>query len=238
MLGAGEPVRVRADQRVLFRILNASATMAHRLALPGHEFRVVALDGNAVPKPAAVPMLDLAPGERVDALVEMKHPGKWVLGEVNDKQRTAGAGIVVEYAGAAGKPVWKTPAPFTWDWRLFSNGGQLAEPDIRIPIVIEPRNNGNLWAINGKSYPNTDIIRARAGVRNRLIFENRSDMAHPVHLHRHSLELAPGLLKDVIMLPGKGKLEADFTADSPGPSLFHCHQQFHMDFGFMALLQY
>jgi len=27
-------------------------------------------------------------------------------------------------------------------------------------------------------------------------------------------------------------------ATSPGPSLFHCHQQFHMDFGFMALMKY
>ena len=35
MLGAGEPIRVRPGQRVLFRILNASATMPHRLALPG-----------------------------------------------------------------------------------------------------------------------------------------------------------------------------------------------------------
>jgi FtsP/CotA-like multicopper oxidase with cupredoxin domain len=30
----------------------------------------------------------------------------------------------------------------------------------------------------------------------------------------------------------------DFTADNPGLTLFHCHQQMHMDFGFMALFDY
>ena len=52
----GEPIRVKPSQRVLFRIVNASATLHHRLALPGHRFRVLALDGNAVPTPTAVPV--------------------------------------------------------------------------------------------------------------------------------------------------------------------------------------
>jgi FtsP/CotA-like multicopper oxidase with cupredoxin domain len=30
----------------------------------------------------------------------------------------------------------------------------------------------------------------------------------------------------------------DFVADNPGPTLLHCHQQLHMDFGFMALFEY
>jgi FtsP/CotA-like multicopper oxidase with cupredoxin domain len=33
-------------------------------------------------------------------------------------------------------------------------------------------------------------------------------------------------------------VEVDFLADNPGPTLFHCHQQLHMDFGFMTLLRY
>jgi FtsP/CotA-like multicopper oxidase with cupredoxin domain len=30
----------------------------------------------------------------------------------------------------------------------------------------------------------------------------------------------------------------EFTADNPGLTLFHCHQQLHMDFGFMTLFDY
>ena len=80
MLGAGEPVRVRQGQRVLFRILNASATLTHRLALPGHLFHVNALDGYPVPNPRSVPIVEVAPGERVDAIVTMDRPGIWTLG--------------------------------------------------------------------------------------------------------------------------------------------------------------
>ena len=64
----------------------------HRLALPGHNFTVVALDGNAVPNPAAVRVLELAPGERIDAIVEMNQPGITILGEVNDQVRKQGLG--------------------------------------------------------------------------------------------------------------------------------------------------
>ena len=42
-LGAAEPIRVRQGQRVLFRLLNASATEDVWLALPGHKFRIIAL---------------------------------------------------------------------------------------------------------------------------------------------------------------------------------------------------
>jgi FtsP/CotA-like multicopper oxidase with cupredoxin domain len=30
-------------------------------------------------------------------------------------------------------------------------------------------------------------------------------------------------------------MEMDFIANQRGLSLFHCHQQLHMDYGFMAL---
>jgi hypothetical protein len=40
------------------------------------------------------------------------------------------------------------------------------------------------------------------------------------------------------MLGGFQEVEFDFVADNPGLTLFHCHQQLHMDFGFMQLLEY
>ena len=52
MLGHDEPIRVKQGERVLFRLLNASATMDVTLALPGHRFTVIALDGDPVPTPA------------------------------------------------------------------------------------------------------------------------------------------------------------------------------------------
>ena len=245
VLGAGEPIRVKTGQRALFRILNASATVNHRIALPGHKFQVVAMDGNPVTTQAKVPVLEMSPGERIDAIVEMTAPGVWVLGEEDDKQRAAGAGIIVEYAGATGKPQWVKPAKFVWDYTAFGGNSPTAAPASTIPLVFEPRYDGNLWAINGKSYPKTDPFFVVNGARNRLVFDNRTDMSHPVHLHRHTFEIVKyagkttsGVFKDVVVVPTRSVVEVDVMADAPGPSLFHCHQQFHMDFGFMALMQY
>ena len=47
-----------------------------------------------------------------------------------------------------------------------------------------------------------------------------------------------GIFKDVLMLGGYQEAEVDFVADNPGLTLFHCHQQLHMDFGFMTLFDY
>ena len=90
MLGAGEPLRVRSGQRVLVHLLNASAAQIHRVALPGHKFQVIALDGNPVPAPQAVEVIEIAPGERVDAIVEMNNPGVWILGEIRNAARQSG----------------------------------------------------------------------------------------------------------------------------------------------------
>ena len=89
-MGAGEPIRGQPGQRVLVHLLNASASMNRRIALPGHRFQIVALDGNPVPTPQAVDAIDIGPGERVDAIVEMNQPGVWILGTTNDDARTNG----------------------------------------------------------------------------------------------------------------------------------------------------
>jgi FtsP/CotA-like multicopper oxidase with cupredoxin domain len=245
MLGAGEPIRVTAGQRVLFRLVNASATLTHQLGLPGHQFLVRALDGHPVPNPRSVPIVELAPGERIDAIVEMNRPGVWVCGAVHSEWREAGMGIVIEYAGHSGPPRWEPPAPGTWDYTRFASTEPPAEPDDRESLVFRPTGNGHHWTINGKSYPDTAPIVVRAGRRHRWILDNQSSEHHPVHLHRHRFEITrlagtpvSGVWKDVVVVPAWRQVEIDVVANQPGLALFHCHQQFHMDHGFMAMVHY
>jgi FtsP/CotA-like multicopper oxidase with cupredoxin domain len=47
-----------------------------------------------------------------------------------------------------------------------------------------------------------------------------------------------GLMKDVINVTPLGTVEVDFVANNPGDTLWHCHQQLHMDYGFMQLIKY
>ena len=247
-LGFGEPVRVKQGQRVMLRIVNASATMQRRIAFSGHAFTVVALDGNPVSTPKTVPILELGPAERVDAIVEMNRPGVWILGATDDRDRKAGLGIVFEYSDQSIAAQWLEPSKERWDYTVFGKPGN-DDPAEKIPLVIEKKFAGShwldKWAINGKSWPKTDPIRVKQGQRYRLAFNNRSDEAHPLHLHRHTFELksiagvaTSGIYKDVVVVPAKSITEVEFTADNPGKTLFHCHQQMHMDYGFMSLIEY
>ncbi len=253
MLGHGDPIRVKRGERVLFHVLNASAGEIRSLALPGHLFKVVALDGNPVPVPADVPVLWLGTAERISAIVEMNHPGVWVLGDLDDDDRRRGMGIVVEYAGAGGKPQWIKPKPFRWDYTRFAKPNETAAaPDETIEMTIVKHNgalNGfNQWTLNGEAFSMEAMkptYKVHQGRRYRLRFRNASDDIHPLHLHRHSFELVraggkstAGVIKDVVMLGGFQEIAFDFVADNPGMTLFHCHQQLHMDFGFMALFDY
>jgi len=250
-LGAGEPIRVKQGERVLMRLLNASATENVVLALPGHKFTIIAMDGNPVPNPKPVEVLSLAVAERVDAIVEMNSPGVWVLGSILPKAREMGLGIVVEYAAKKGAPVWKDPAPAEWDYTQFANTVATTHvPDETFTLTFrdngpKPGSKFDTWAINNRSWPDIDPLMVEAGKRYRLVFRNGSGDQHPMHLHRHTFEVTQigskpinGLMKDVINVMPLDTVEVDFVADNPGDTLMHCHQQLHMDYGFMQLIKY
>jgi FtsP/CotA-like multicopper oxidase with cupredoxin domain len=244
LLGAGEPVRVRAGERVLFHFLNASATEDVLLHLPGHRFTVVALDGNPVPKYAAVDVLSLAVGERIDAIVKMNTPGNWLLGSLDDAERARGLGVCVEYANQSGSARWCPPAAVDWSYARFSAPGHHApEPDQLLEMLLEKRLDSpggiNPWLINGRSYADIAPRFLQQGCRYRLRVINATDRAHPVHLRGHSFELTrinqipvSGIFKDTIRLERYNVVEADVVVSQPGPAFFHLPQRLVMDSGY------
>jgi len=215
---------------------------------------VVALDGNPVPNPVQVPVLWLGTAERISAVAEMNHPGVWIMGDLADDDRRHGMGIVVEYAGRTGNAQWIAPPPYRWSYARFAKIGSFAPAADETFEMTFAKDNAaeegfNRWTINGIAYPMTgEIVQAsfhvRQGKRYRIRMHNASDDIHPIHLHRHSFELTSlagrptGILKDVVMLGGYQEADVDFVADNPGQTLFHCHQQLHMDYGFMTLFDY
>ena len=199
MLGHGDPIRVKVGERVLFHILNGSATEIRSLALPGHAFQVVALDGNPVPTSATVPVLWLGTAERISAIVRMDHAGVWIMGDLADDDRHHGMGVVVEYAGYHGRAQWVAPPPFHWDYTRFAQPGAVAPPpDETFEMLIRKDNAAadgfNRWTINGVAYPMTAALapasfHLKSGKRYRIRLRNASDDIHPIHLHRHSFEV-------------------------------------------------
>ncbi len=248
-LGHGKPLQVKQGQRVLFHVLNASATENVQLHLPGHRFLVVALDGNPVPRPGHVSVLELGVGERVDAFVEMNNPGVWVFGSVVDSVRRNGMGIRLEYANRRGEPQFAPPGDAPWDYLRFGLPQESPKPDEVIPmriLKVAPEGQGmERWSINGQLYSDRDepTVLSR-GKRYRLAFNNRTPEAHPLHLHRYTFELVrigatatAGVKKDVLTLQPYQTAEVDFVPREAGLALFHCHQQMHMEMGFKRLFR-
>ena len=97
-LGAGEPIRVRQGQRVLMHFLNASAIENRNIALPGHQFHVLALDGNPVPTPMPTDQLLIGPGERRRVKSHEEPAGSRRARDV----RGAGLGIVFDARTSVG----------------------------------------------------------------------------------------------------------------------------------------
>jgi FtsP/CotA-like multicopper oxidase with cupredoxin domain len=183
----------------------------------------------------------------------MNAPGVWVLGEVRKHVQAAGMGIVVEYVGASSKPVWNQPDNLMWNYRQFASPTSTAVRDEEVDRIelsfdskFQGHGNEELWRINGKSYPNNDEPVLRTGRRYRLVMKNLSLDDHPMHLHRHTFEVRQvqgspemyGLKKDVVLVSAKSTAEVEFVANNPGRTLFHCHQQDHMDRGFMMVFRY
>jgi len=158
--------------------------------------------------------------------------------------------VVIEYPGQSGAPVWKDPSPADWDYTKFANTSPASEPDEKFVLTfrdIGPQKGSQFdtWTINNKSWPDVEPLIVHAGKRYRLVFRNGSGDQHPLHLHRHTFEVTrigdknlSGLKKDVINVMPLDTVEVDFVADNPGDTLWHCHQQLHMDYGFMQLIKY
>jgi FtsP/CotA-like multicopper oxidase with cupredoxin domain len=226
--GHGAALRLNSGERVLLHLLNASATEPRSLALPGHSFQVTALDGNPVPSPARVSTLQVSPAERISAIVETqadtREPVEWIVGD---------------------------PGIEGWDYTRFGSG-RPCEPDAILDMVLTrhdaARSGFNSWSINGTGFSATEprpLFRLGRGLRYRLRIHNTSDEILPLHLQRHRLEIAriagiptAGVVKDVVTVGPRQRMEVDFVADNRGPALFYCTRQLHRDFGLMALVDY
>jgi FtsP/CotA-like multicopper oxidase with cupredoxin domain len=220
-LGAGEAIRVRGGEQVRFHLVHAGASEEIHLNLPGHRFTVIALDGYKVPTRAAVDVLSLAAGERIDAMVEMSRPGNWILGSMNDAERDGGRSVRVVYVDQEGPAAWHPPAVLDWSYARFSGINRAVPlPDQTIEMLLEKRtglgNRGAHWIINGQSCSDIDHLCFESGLRHRLRMMNGTDRAYAVQLPRHKFMLTrvnqvpvSGIIKDTVRLERYNVIEAD-----------------------------
>lgn len=74
-----DPMNIKSGENVLIRFINAGTSEFHPMHLHGHNFEVIALDGNLLPFPEIRNTVTVHPGETLDILVNANNPGPWLL---------------------------------------------------------------------------------------------------------------------------------------------------------------
>ena len=248
-----DPLVVRTERggRVRLRLINAATSTAFWLDLGALAGTVVAVDGDPV-QPVRVRRFPMAQAQRVDVVVQMPPGGgsfPILAQREGDRQRT---GLVLATPGApiarlAGLADTRVGAvDLSLERRL-----RAAQPLAPRPadIVHEVALTGTMmpyrWSLNGRTWADHQPLTVSTGQRVALDLVNRSQMAHPMHLHGHHFQVVAldgqnmaGAMRDTVLVPVNGRVRVAFDADNPGRWLFHCHNLYHMVSGMMTEVVY
>ncbi|MGH7279221.1 MAG: multicopper oxidase family protein, partial [Candidatus Rokuibacteriota bacterium] len=226
----------------------------HVVRLAGHRLHVTHTDGNPLESPVVVDAIPMAPSERYDVVVVAERPGAWFLHCAQPGHALAGEQMLVLYEGhATTKPA--APEEGVRDLLLWHYGLGRGRPVLPAPSgasrTFEQALSGGMmgsdaWTINGKVWPDTDLLTVARGDRVVVRFRNMSPEAHPMHLHGQSFRVlaingaryAAPIVKDTVDVEAHmGSAVVEFTAHNPGDWLLHCHKPMHMDGGMISLVK-
>lgn len=251
-----DPFTVQEGELVRLRIINAGFAL-HGLRFEGHAPWVTHVDGRALPYPQQIRDLQVAPFERLDAVLMADNPGEWRV--YDPVWQSRGMSTVLRYAGKKEGPAgsW-VPRPLPAGWERFTRYNGLAagvpgagpgafDRVYKAVVQMGMVDDNMVWTINGETWPNVTPMMVRAGERVRLRLGNMTMEDHPMHLHGHSFQVIgingqfltePWFVKDTINLRHMEVIDVSFVADNPGQWLLHCHQAHHADHGLSTLVVY
>ncbi|MDR0268683.1 multicopper oxidase family protein [Paenibacillus sp.] len=249
---------VKEGEKVRIRLINAGY-LTHIMHLHGHEFKVVASDGQSVNSPAVIKDqgIAIAPGERYDLEFTANNPGSWLLEEHGNDDRVKNMRAVIEYESSNVQTDTSNASEKLPQFDLMKYGKQVEtkfslnqtfDQNDLLNLNTEMKDGKMVYTINGKVFPDTDPIKVNKGDKVKVTLVNRSKTDdHPMHLHGHffqvlskngqPLEGAP-IIKDTLNVkPGEEYVVA-FEADNPGNWMFHCHDLHHASAGMVTDVMY
>lgn len=245
----------KKGERIRLRLINASAMSTYDVQIPSLTLQVVAADGQDI-VPVEVDALRLSPAETYDVVIQPQEEKRYrILAASAD--RTGGAvGMLAPLLKAASTPdtsvpivslaeLSRTPRVLTYkDLQARKPREKVLPPEQTVFVHLEGNEDTYQWALNGSSDESGQQKKPfsfRNGERLRLVFENDTEMAHPMHLHGMFFQLENGQPPErlpnkhtVTIHPGE-RLSVLLTADAAGLWAFHCHLLYHMLGGMMEI---
>lgn len=235
------------------RILNASHARVYRLGLDGGTpLTVIGNDGGLLPAPVSIESVYLGVGERIDCLVDLAavRPGGRVMlrslpfalpGAAGATRSQGTAMDLLELIRLPGDAPRANPLPL-----VLSNIAPLPAPSATRTFVFTSA-IGASHRINGLSFDINRIdIQVPLGQIERWVFQNDSDLPHPVHLHGTQFQVASrtggrnvvypyemGWKDTVLVFPDETVAVTVRFDTYAGVYLLHCHNLQHEDDGMM-----
>jgi multicopper oxidase len=241
-------LKARPGQRIRLRIVNTAADTAFRLAVGGHRLRVTHADGFPI-RPVTGDALLIAMGERYDVQVELGD-GVFPLVALAEGKDAQAFAVVRTSSGATPRAGVRPAELDRWVVTVADLYADGAVDLGRRPVsrthrlVLDGDMETYRWTINGHAHHGAAPLAARQGERVRLVFENRSTMFHPMHLHGHTFQVRrageqrPGPRKDTVIVRPLERVTVELEADNPGRWMLHCHNAYHQAGGMMTTLAY
>lgn len=137
----------------------------------------------------------------------------------------------------------RPPAPYAKLKALKPTVLSQTRPWREVHLTLNGDMRSYIWSFNGKTISEEDTIRIQKGENVRFIFENRTMMHHPLHLHGHFFRVlnengAYSPLKHTVDIAPLETRTIEFAADYEKDWLFHCHILYHMMSGMTRVVSY
>ena len=243
------PIQRRGWLRL--RILNASSSRFFRLALEEHAFHLIATDGGGLPAPQDLGELLVAPGERVEVMVQATRPaGSYRLTNLPYRRTTGMPGQATSAPMVLATLTYEGTSDYTWSLpKQLVTVDPLREPSVlrrfQLGSGMGMGGGGMAFTINGRTF-NPDRVDTRVSLDavEDWEFVNPSTMDHPMHIHTNPFQAigsegAPiRAWKDVVLVPARSRVRIRTAfRDFAGRTMYHCHILDHEDLGMMGVLE-
>lgn len=246
-----EIIKTQAGKMVRLRFINGSASSNFWIHLGELTGKAIAFDGENI-HPLTGKTFPLAVGQRIDVIVKIPMTGGAfpIFGQVEGTRQQTG--LILVTSGAAlpklSETANNTAPPLNDEQeRMMKSEHPLQQKPIKQIITLNLSGNMQkyIWMINGQAWPNVKPIQVKEGERIELIFNNESNMAHPMHLHGHVFELVginqekihDGALHDTILVLPHTQVKVILDANYAGKWMLHCHMSYHQEAGMMTFVE-
>lgn len=243
--------QVKSSETIRLRLINAACATDFLVHFGSLQAKVIAADGSKV-VPLRVTKLPITMGQRYDVMitVPIKESDFPIIAQaVGTNQST---GLILTSNNLENPMVCFDDIP---DANEISNDIELLlhpldpllprQVDRQLKLEINGNKKNYKWSINNKHCIQSGPLRVKEGERVELVVHNKTNTAHPIHLHGHIFQLMSinglpmqGAMRDTLLVMPGQIITIQFDANNPGVWLIDCKHIYRAWQGMATTLEY